>query len=382
MDRLHSILEEAQTVINQDGMAFRLKDRPLNFPSMICPLPSPSDIKPFVHKANKSSAKKRTWKKPIDKPKRPLSAYNLFFQHERKKIIAVLPGDMSVNNDGLTEEQRRRKHRKTHGKIGFGDLARNIAQNWKTIDNSARSIFEARADTEKARYRKELDAWKKTNVESGEREKAGKKKKTPTVSVSKSRLEPSTQSSENPKEAAFQPDAMTSMLASNYRQAQLIQSMMNSQALAHFQQQNMNDANVYEVLMASCSEPLQHRQRGNFEQPRRLSEPLLHRQRGNFDQPRRLSQPNNFCVNSVPQTNQLTMLDLTSSCYTPSAVHQRCTLPSETFLKESFFDDVVDTTSPEVFSDTEFESALLEENLDEFIDDFDSEMLLRLLPLV
>ena len=220
MDRLHSILDEqAQTVISRDVMAFHLNERSLNFPSLsstFYPLPTPSAIKPLAHKVNKSSAKKRTWKKPKDKPKRPLSAYNLFFQHERKKIIAVLPEDKSVNNDGLTEEQRRRKHRKTHGKIGFGDLARNIAQNWKTIDNSARSIFEARADTEKARYRKELDAWKKTNVESGEREKAGKKKKTPTVSVSKSRLEPSTQSSENPKEATAQPKAFTSLLLSNY----------------------------------------------------------------------------------------------------------------------------------------------------------------------
>ena len=91
------------------------------------------------------------------------------------------------------------------------------------------------------------------------------------------------------------------------------------------------------------------------------------------------------------------MLDLTSlsSCYTPSAVHQRCTLPSETFLKESFFDDVVDTTSLEVFSEAESASSLeenldafivefdsdavtlLEENLDAFIDNFDSEMLLH-----
>ena len=344
MDQLNSILDEqAQTVIKRDDMAFHVKERPLNFPSMsstFCPLPSPSDIKPFApHKVNKS-VKKRTWKKPKDKPKRPLSAYNLFFQHERKKIIAVLPADKSVRNDGLSDEQRRGKHRKTHGKIGFGDLARSIAYNWKTTDKLARSIFEARADTEKARYKKELDVWKKTQTDSEKTAKAAEKN-------------------------------------NKTQQAQLlVQFMTNNQALAQFQQQDMNDADVYEVLMASCSEH------------------LLHCQRGNFDEPRRLSLSNNLCVNSVPQTNQLAMADSTSSSYTTLFIDQCLALSSETFSKEHFFEDV-DDTSPEVFSDAESESSLdvyledafiasfdsdaessREQYLDAFIDDFNSEILL------
>ena len=354
MDNLYSMLEQAQTIINRDDMAFLVNDRPLNFASMsstFCPLPSPSDIKPFAHKVNKS-AKRRTWKKPKDKPKRPLSAYNLFFQHERTKIIAVLPEDKSLENDGLTEEQRRRKHRKTHGKIGFGDLARNIGQKWRTTNKSGRSIFEVRAAAEKARYKTEIDAWNsEPQTDSGESVQTEEKKKRKVVSISNS----STLLSE------VQPDALTSQFAFNYsaQQAQLIQSMMNNQALAQFQQQSMIDANVYQALMASNSEH------------------LLYRQSGNFQQPRRVSQPNSFFTNSAPQMNQLNMVDelKSSSAYTTSAVHQRRGLLSdETFVKESFFDDVADSTRrPGVFSDAD-SNLFMEEDLDAiFTDDFDSD---------
>ena len=368
----------------------------LKFPSMsstFCLLPSPSsDIKPF------NSAKRRSWKKPKDKPKRPLSAYNLFFQHEREKIIASLPESKeSVQHNRLTEDERRRKHRKTHGKIGFADLARSIAHNWRMIDKPDRSMFEARADIEKARYKKELDVWKKTQTDGRERtETVEKKKKTPSVPM-----------------ASTQSEALASLLASNNsaQQAQMAQFMMNNQALAQqFQQQNTNGANVYQTLMASSYERLLHRQRGNFEQPRHLSQPnnfcvvnsvpqmnqlnLMYlapspyatravHQPCAFEQ-RRLSQPNNFCVNSVPQVNQLNMVnmassaDLTSPSYTASAVHQRrAALPSDSFLTERvFFEDAADTASPEVFSDTESELSL-KEDIDAFIDDFGPEILLH-----
>lgn len=55
-----------------------------------------------------------TWRKPPDKPKRPLSAYNLFFADVRRKLL----------------EQRRGNGAPTHG-IGFSNLAKTVAKQWK-----------------------------------------------------------------------------------------------------------------------------------------------------------------------------------------------------------------------------------------------------------
>lgn len=107
---------------------------------------------------DKSDQKKRRarkkWKKPKDKPNRPLSAYNLFFQAER----ATMLGD-----DAKTHEQdkgKKRVHRKTHGKIGFAEMARAIGQKWKDLPDDQKQQYLEQAATEKKRYAIELKAWK------------------------------------------------------------------------------------------------------------------------------------------------------------------------------------------------------------------------------
>jgi hypothetical protein len=114
--------------------------------------------------------KPRTWRKPQDKPKRPLSAYNLFFQLERERLVT---GDAQKNV--LREEIRavcemhklkkeKRKHRKTHGKIGFADLARTIASRWRSLKPSTKSMYEECASIEKARYQKDVAEWVKNQA--------------------------------------------------------------------------------------------------------------------------------------------------------------------------------------------------------------------------
>mmetsp|Transcript_7491 Transcript_7491/g.17153 ORF Transcript_7491/g.17153 Transcript_7491/m.17153 type:complete len:386 (-) Transcript_7491:261-1418(-) len=124
--------------------------------------PAAMMTKPGVHKAK--STLKKSWRKPKDKPKRPLSAYNLFFQHEREKIISCNPDatlEETLIKISSTPKPKKRRHRKSHGKIGFADLARTIAEKWKTLAPEGRSIYETKAAQEKQRYKKELEEWSK-----------------------------------------------------------------------------------------------------------------------------------------------------------------------------------------------------------------------------
>jgi HMG (high mobility group) box len=115
---------------------------------------------------------------PGDKPKRPLSAYNFYFQLERERIIHSDDDDREMNVTYTLDDvarltliqqrkakenkpKEKRSHRKTHGKISFGDLARTIANRWKQLDKSSKEIFEGSASIEKERYRKELGEWNK-----------------------------------------------------------------------------------------------------------------------------------------------------------------------------------------------------------------------------
>jgi HMG (high mobility group) box len=106
------------------------------------------------------------------------SAYNFYFQLERERIINSDENDRDtivsytvedVARIALVQQKKakenkpkeKRSHRKTHGKISFGDLARTIAGKWKKLGDASKAIFEGSAALEKERYRKELAEWNK-----------------------------------------------------------------------------------------------------------------------------------------------------------------------------------------------------------------------------
>eukprot|EP00978_Attheya_sp_CCMP212_P047425 scaffold421360_cov57-Attheya_sp.AAC.6 len=134
--------------------------------SCISKCSSASSIKPTAHKAKSTVTKpkkrgksKKPKKKLKDKPNRPLSAYNLFFQSERKRMVQELSGS------GSDSSKKTQSHFR---KMGFAYMARHVAEEWKKLDTSARGPFNALAVEEKARYQVSLAKWEelqKTKLE-------------------------------------------------------------------------------------------------------------------------------------------------------------------------------------------------------------------------
>lgn len=152
--------------------------------------PAPSMKKKSSKKAPKPVKKAISSALEAEKPKRPLSAYNLFFRHERAVILMAevkcssstsiegLSASVSVNrlpNQTAAEKEReiksllvdnpfhqdrkKRAHRKTHGKIGFTDLVKLIASRWKEADEETKTTFESLAIDDKKRHRIQHEAW-------------------------------------------------------------------------------------------------------------------------------------------------------------------------------------------------------------------------------
>ena len=126
------------------------------------------------------------------KPSRPYTEYTMFYQLEREFIIhRVLasnddPSAMAESskqpalfqNDplmparyrslplradwyisGKTKKPTKRKHRKTHGKIGFLELTRMIAARWATVDDETRKYCKMMAAMELVKYKEDMDSY-------------------------------------------------------------------------------------------------------------------------------------------------------------------------------------------------------------------------------
>ncbi|KAL3942430.1 MAG: hypothetical protein SGARI_000269 [Bacillariaceae sp.] len=98
-------------------------------------------------------AKKRPWRKPKDMPKRPLSAYNLFFADERKKLLAARAEEtadftnITKNIFSISAPAPSPDAPSSGKKLGFAGLARTVAARWKTLDDEARSGYEKQASS-------------------------------------------------------------------------------------------------------------------------------------------------------------------------------------------------------------------------------------------
>jgi len=109
-----------------------------------------------------SATKRPTKKKPKDKPKRPLSAYNYFFKEEREKILKTLLGDEANNPedspDHINDEQVK-KLKKDGGKVSFEEMGKLIGQRWKAISQDRLTKYTALAASDTERYKKEMECY-------------------------------------------------------------------------------------------------------------------------------------------------------------------------------------------------------------------------------
>jgi hypothetical protein len=83
----------------------------------------------------------RRKKKPKGMPKRPLSAYNLYFQSERTAV------------------QARAEKEDNSKKLGFEGLGKVIGKQWRELSDEDRKKYEKLAEKDSVRYRKEMEIY-------------------------------------------------------------------------------------------------------------------------------------------------------------------------------------------------------------------------------
>ena len=119
------------------------------------------DLASSMQAPNKKARKKQD----AGKPKRPLSAYNIFFKEERQRILDTLPQEVLKQADKEdVGKSRRRKQLSAkdllHRKVDFHKLAKMVGRRWRELPASELEQYKAIADADLKRYKDEMNAYK------------------------------------------------------------------------------------------------------------------------------------------------------------------------------------------------------------------------------
>ena len=96
-------------------------------------------------------------------PLKPLSAYNFFFRDERDRIVNGGKLDLTderlstlLQNHWSRDRQKKRSHRRGHGKVSFRQLNTLVSQRWNTLSSEELAFFRMVADDDLKRYEAEM----------------------------------------------------------------------------------------------------------------------------------------------------------------------------------------------------------------------------------
>ena len=119
-------------------------------------------------------------KKPKDMPKRPLSAYNLFFADERERILSAQRQGVEQPDFILPSEEeaeRQKQVGKKRAPILFQALARCVGKRWGGLDAEAKKKYEVQAEEEMKKYRVRMEEYQQNIVMNTMAQSAKQKRK-------------------------------------------------------------------------------------------------------------------------------------------------------------------------------------------------------------
>lgn len=140
------------------------KETPMSISN--CPTANTNEInseQPSEKKVSSEETKDSHADDELAMPRRPLTAYNIFFRCERAKLLGLSLDGFDFRG-GTKDGKKARPHRKSHGKIPFADLAKHVANQWKTLDPKVKAQYDDMARRELQAYRKEKKEYMQMRV--------------------------------------------------------------------------------------------------------------------------------------------------------------------------------------------------------------------------